>query len=153
VEPVPDSLRVRKSGSAGNRTRHLCVSSQELLSLQESEARGNSGQTNGANMPRLFNDRSIGWWGGSWGTSRRHSLSRTRLLTGSSVNIATAPISSDTDPRPAEPRRATPSHAARVPTRVCKGPEAEHCHSVHVTLPVQPLVRASRLLPRHAIIT
>jgi hypothetical protein len=28
VDPVPDPLQLRKSGSAGNRTRDLCVSSQ-----------------------------------------------------------------------------------------------------------------------------
>jgi hypothetical protein len=30
VDPVPDPLLLRKSGSAGNRTRDLWVSSQEL---------------------------------------------------------------------------------------------------------------------------
>jgi hypothetical protein len=33
VDPVPDPLLLRKSGSGGNRTRDLWVSSQELLSL------------------------------------------------------------------------------------------------------------------------
>jgi hypothetical protein len=30
VDPVPDPLLLRKSGSAGNRTRDLCVCSQEM---------------------------------------------------------------------------------------------------------------------------
>jgi hypothetical protein len=30
MDPVPDPLLLRKSGSAGNRTRDLCVSSQKL---------------------------------------------------------------------------------------------------------------------------
>jgi hypothetical protein len=33
VDPVPDPLFHRKSGSAGNRTRNLCISSQELWPL------------------------------------------------------------------------------------------------------------------------
>jgi hypothetical protein len=33
VDPVPDPLLRRKLGSAGNRTRNLCVSSQELWPL------------------------------------------------------------------------------------------------------------------------
>jgi hypothetical protein len=33
VDPVPDPLLLRKCGSAGNRTRDLCVCSQELWSL------------------------------------------------------------------------------------------------------------------------
>jgi hypothetical protein len=34
VHPVPDPLLLRKSGSVGNRTRDLCVSSQELWPLE-----------------------------------------------------------------------------------------------------------------------
>jgi hypothetical protein len=30
VDPVPDPLLLRKSGSAGNRTRDLCICSQKL---------------------------------------------------------------------------------------------------------------------------
>jgi hypothetical protein len=33
VDPVPDPLLLRKSGSAGNRTRDLCICSQELWPL------------------------------------------------------------------------------------------------------------------------
>jgi hypothetical protein len=33
VDPVPDPLLLRKSGSAGNRTRDLCICSQKLWSL------------------------------------------------------------------------------------------------------------------------
>ena len=33
VEPVPDPLLLRKSGSAGNRTRDLCICSQKLWPL------------------------------------------------------------------------------------------------------------------------
>jgi hypothetical protein len=33
VDPVPDPLLLRKSGSAGNRTRGLCICSQELWPL------------------------------------------------------------------------------------------------------------------------
>ena len=33
VDPVPDPLLFRKSGSAGNRTRDLCICSQKLWSL------------------------------------------------------------------------------------------------------------------------
>jgi hypothetical protein len=33
MDPVPDSLLLRKFGSAGNRTRDLWVSSQELFPL------------------------------------------------------------------------------------------------------------------------
>jgi uncharacterized membrane protein len=31
VVPIPDTLLLRKSGSAGNQTRDFCISSQELL--------------------------------------------------------------------------------------------------------------------------
>jgi hypothetical protein len=34
VDPVPDALQLRKSGGAGNRTRDLWVSSQELWPLE-----------------------------------------------------------------------------------------------------------------------
>jgi hypothetical protein len=34
VDPVPDSLLLRNSGSAGNRTRDLCIFSQELWPLE-----------------------------------------------------------------------------------------------------------------------
>jgi len=33
VDPVPDPLLLRKSGSAGNRTRDLCICSQKLWPL------------------------------------------------------------------------------------------------------------------------
>jgi len=33
VDPVPDPLLLRKSGSAGNWTRDLCICSQKLLLL------------------------------------------------------------------------------------------------------------------------
>ena len=33
MDPVPDPLLVRKSGSAGDRTRDLCICSQKLLPL------------------------------------------------------------------------------------------------------------------------
>jgi hypothetical protein len=33
MDPVPDPLLHRKSGSVGNRTQDLCVSSQELSPL------------------------------------------------------------------------------------------------------------------------
>ena len=33
MDPVPDPLLLRKSGSAGNRTRDLCICSQKLLPL------------------------------------------------------------------------------------------------------------------------
>jgi len=33
VDPVPDPLKLRKSGSAGDRTRDLCISSQKLWLL------------------------------------------------------------------------------------------------------------------------
>jgi hypothetical protein len=35
VDPVPDPLLLRKSGSAGNRTRDLWICSQELWSLDQ----------------------------------------------------------------------------------------------------------------------
>jgi len=33
VDPVPDPLLLRKSGSAGDRTRDLCICSQKLWPL------------------------------------------------------------------------------------------------------------------------
>jgi len=33
VDPVPDPLLLRKSGSAGDRTRDLCICSQKLRPL------------------------------------------------------------------------------------------------------------------------
>ena len=33
MDPVPDPLLLRKSGSAGNRTRDLCICSQKLCPL------------------------------------------------------------------------------------------------------------------------
>jgi len=36
VDPVPDPLLLRKSGSAGDRTRDLCICSQKLWPLDHS---------------------------------------------------------------------------------------------------------------------
>jgi hypothetical protein len=42
VDPVPDPLLLRKVGSNGNRTRNLRICSQELWSLDHTEAVNNS---------------------------------------------------------------------------------------------------------------
>jgi hypothetical protein len=39
MDPVPDPLLLRKSGSAGNRTRDLCVFSQELWPLDHRDGK------------------------------------------------------------------------------------------------------------------
>jgi len=55
VDPVPDPLILRKSGSAGDRTRDLCICSQKLWPLDH---RGGPGR----GIAVLFHDRGTRRW-------------------------------------------------------------------------------------------
>ena len=68
MDPVPDPLLIRKSGSAGNRTRDLCIYSQKLWPLDH---RG--GLTNTTTetiftqmLHELLTDRAWCWWFCCW---------------------------------------------------------------------------------------
>jgi len=54
VDPVPDPLLLRKSGSAGDRTRDLCICSQKLWPLDRRGGRHNTLLLNNLRSEILF---------------------------------------------------------------------------------------------------
>jgi hypothetical protein len=56
MDPVPDPLLLRKSGSAGNRTRDLWVCSQELGPLDH---RGSRNSENSNSKYGIFSDLPV----------------------------------------------------------------------------------------------
>jgi hypothetical protein len=75
VDPVPDPPFLRKSGTAGNRTRDLCICSQKLIYKN----------IRGLEVSGFISDPAVGWLQ-SKEVSFRHVYSRDR---DSSVGIAT----------------------------------------------------------------